>query len=102
MDGLRKLTIARKVSSSCPTTGLVNCPGPELEFVNFLRSPGIDSQPGACTTTLFDVPARQATKAGEIDSWATETFTNSGSRAGERRDYCPLTQTPDMGGTKTR
>jgi hypothetical protein len=57
----------------------------------------------ACTTTLFDVPARQATEAGGIDSWAPEMFemfTNSGSGAGERLDYCPLTQTPDMEGTK--
>jgi hypothetical protein len=34
----------------------------EPEFVNLLRSPGIDSQPdGAGTITLFDVPSRQAT-----------------------------------------
>jgi hypothetical protein len=34
---------------------------PEPEFVNLLRSPGIDSQPGG------------------IDSWAPETYTNTGS-----------------------
>jgi hypothetical protein len=33
----------------------------------------------AGTTTLFFVPARHATKAGGIDSWATLTFTNTGS-----------------------
>jgi hypothetical protein len=83
------------------TTGLINCPGPELEFVNFLKSPGIDSQPLlTCATTLFNVRARQATKAGEIDSWAPETFTTSGSGAGERRDYCPLNPDPRYGGHK--
>ena len=30
-------------------------------------------------TTLFDVPARQATLADGIDSWASSTFTNTGS-----------------------
>ncbi len=46
----------------------------EPEFVNLLRSPGIDSQPGqpasrASTTTHFEVPARhQVTYAGGIDS----------------------------------
>jgi hypothetical protein len=35
---------------------------PESEFVNLLRSPGIDIQPGGpVTTTLFDVPACQDT-----------------------------------------
>ncbi len=38
------------------------------EFVNLLRSLGIDSQPWrAGTTTLFDIPARQTSWAG-IDS----------------------------------
>jgi hypothetical protein len=73
---------------------MLNCPGPELEFVNFLRSPGIDSQLGARTTTLFDVPARQATKAGEIDSMAPETFTNSGSRAGSIPSLADLYDNP--------
>jgi hypothetical protein len=72
----------------------------EPEFVNLLRGPGIESQPGeperqpyltyqtararicrpfkesrnrflawrAGTTTLFDIPARHATKSGGIDS----------------------------------
>ncbi len=44
---------------------------PEPEFVNLLRSPGIDipARRGS-TTILFDVTSRQATKAGGIDSWA--------------------------------
>ncbi len=36
---------------------------PELVFVNLIRSPGIDSQPGVAgryDQTLFDAPARQA------------------------------------------
>ncbi len=33
----------------------------EQEFANVLRNPWIDSQPGADTTTLLDVPACQAT-----------------------------------------
>jgi hypothetical protein len=39
------------------------CAGqPEPEFVNLLMSPGIDSDAlRAVTTTLFDIPARQAT-----------------------------------------
>jgi hypothetical protein len=41
----------------------------EPVFVNLFGSPGIDpSLAMAGTTTLFDVPARQATKAGGIDS----------------------------------
>jgi hypothetical protein len=40
--------------------------GSEPKFVNLLRSPGIDSQPGrAGTTSLFDVPTSQG---GGIDS----------------------------------
>ncbi len=39
---------------------------PEPEFVNLLRSPGIDSRAGMIT--LFNLPARQATQAGGIDS----------------------------------
>ncbi len=43
-------------------------PHPEPVFVNLLRSPGIDSQPWrASTTTLFVVPACQATLAGGIN-----------------------------------
>jgi hypothetical protein len=44
----------------------------EPEFVNLSRSPGIDSQPGGPVRQLylFDAPARQAIKAGGIDSWA--------------------------------
>ncbi len=42
---------------------------PEPVFVNILRSPGIDSQTWrAGTTTIFDVPAHQATKAGGNDA----------------------------------
>jgi hypothetical protein len=40
---------------------------PEPEFVNLLRSPEIPVW-RAGTTTLFAVPARQATLAGGIDS----------------------------------
>ncbi len=39
----------------------------ELVFVDLLRIPGIPAW-RAGTTTLFDVKARQATKAGGIDS----------------------------------
>jgi hypothetical protein len=42
---------------------------PEPVFVNLLRSPGFDSQPGGpVTATLFVVTACQSTKAGGIDS----------------------------------
>ncbi len=44
----------------------------EPEFVNLLRSPGIDSQPAGGTTILFDVPARQAIQAcGQIRALET-------------------------------
>ncbi len=46
----------------------------EPEFVNLLRSPGIDSP------YLTYRPACMATYAGGIDSWASSTFTNMGSR----------------------
>jgi len=38
----------------------------------------------AGTITLFDVPARQATWAAGIDSWAPEAFTNTGSEKNTR------------------
>jgi hypothetical protein len=43
---------------------------PLLEFVNLLRSPGIDSQPGGSGRQPYMtyIPARQATEAGGIDS----------------------------------
>jgi hypothetical protein len=44
---------------------------PESEFVNLLRSPGIENQPGlaAGKTTLFDVPTRQDTWLAELIPW---------------------------------
>jgi hypothetical protein len=53
---------------------------PEPECVNLFKE-SMNRFPSwrAGTTALFDVPARQATYAGGIDSWAPEKFTNSGS-----------------------
>ncbi len=43
----------------------------EPVFGNLLRrpGPGVDSQTGGPARQLFDVPSRQATEAGGIDSW---------------------------------
>jgi hypothetical protein len=50
----------------------------EIIFVNLLRTQEPIPSLGAGTTTLLVVQARQATFLG-IDSWAPETFTNTGS-----------------------
>jgi hypothetical protein len=55
----------------------------ELVFVNlFKEDRNRFTAWRACTTTLFDVPARQATQAGVIDSYESipgvpQKFTNS-------------------------
>ncbi len=50
------------------------------EFVNILRGPGIDSLPGGPVREpyLTYLPARLH-RAGRMDSWAPQTFTNTGS-----------------------
>ncbi len=58
--------------------------GTEPEFVNLLRSPGIDSQPGGLVRQNYLTyrPARLHRLVELIlpsDSWALETFPNSGS-----------------------
>ncbi len=74
----------RKISAIFLTVGEVEEQGPEPEFVNLLRSPGINSQLG--------VPVRQPYLTYHTDpsgyigwrnrflgigSWAPQTFTNS-------------------------
>jgi hypothetical protein len=49
---------------------------PEPEFVNLLRSPGIDSQPGGLVRQPYLMYRDQFLG---VDSWAPETFSNTGS-----------------------
>ncbi len=57
------LTLPGKVTEELETLAMIKKTEPE--FVNLLRSPGIDSQPWrAGTATLFEVPTRQESIPG--------------------------------------